>query len=296
MKDHRTVCFYHSRDLDGWASAAIVLKAHPHVMLIGWDYGSPIPLELIDTADDIFIADICFPTEIMNQIHFSGKGFIWCDHHETSIKLSKEHPFGSCAGIRDINYGACELTWMELFPKDPMPEAIEYLGAYDCFRHKKQEMLYSHTVMKFQWAARAFIEGPEDAKNMLLDSPPVISDWLHSGFAIKNYLDVEAKSIYKSAFPVFWHGHMMLFINRDRFNPINFGIDYHKQGFAVFGCFCLKGGKWTFSLYNDDGKVNVAEICEAEGGGGHAGAAGFVKPAEWITELFRYATIGGSKG
>jgi len=289
------VCFYHSRDLDGWASAAIVQKAHPHVKLIGWDYGDPIPQLDIDAADDIFIADICFPPKIMNEIHFSGKGFIWCDHHDSAIKLSKKHPFGKCFGRRDENFGACELIWMEFMPNVLMPNAIEYLGAYDCFRHKKQEKWYEDRILSFQWAARAFIKDPEGVKDMLLDSFSDMELWLTYGFGIKSYLNMEALGIYENAFPVYWHGYKMLFLNRERFNPINYGIDYHKDGFDVFGCFWFKEGQWTFSLYNDNGKVNVGDICTAEGGGGHAGAAGFVKPAEWITELFSYILSGGSK-
>jgi len=294
---NKTVCFYHSRDLDGWASAAIVQKAHPEVKLVGWDYGDPIPQEQIDEADDIFIVDICFPADVMNEIHFSGKGFIWCDHHESAIKESNLHPFGKCFGRRDVNFGACELTWFEFIPEDPILLAIEYLGAYDCFRHQKKEEWYSERTRQFQWAARAFIEGPEDVKNMILDSTFSISKWTQAGYSILSYLEVEARSIYKNRFPVRWHGHSMLFINREMFNPVNYKIDYHKDGFDVFGCFWYKEGKWHFSLYNDNGKVNVAEICKAEGGGGHPGAAGFVKDADWIGQLFGYTvwSDGGPK-
>ena len=292
------VCFYHSRDLDGWASAAIVQKAHPHVKLIGWTYGDPIPQLDIDAADDIFIADICFPPVVMNQIHFSGKGFIWCDHHESAINMAKEHAFSKAAGRRDENFGACELTWLEFHPDEVMPQTIEFLGAYDCFRHKEKEEWYSDKVLSFQWAARAFIRDPEGVKEMLLDSFSGMELWLTYGFGIKSYLNREALSIYKNAFPIVWHGHRMLFLNKERFNPINYGIDYHKDGYAVFGCFWFEKGKWQFSLYNDNKKVNVAVICVSEGGGGHAGAAGFVKDAEWINELFEYFTKdkGGSKG
>lgn len=291
----KAVCFYHSRDLDGWASAAIVQKAHPHVKLVGWDYGDPIPQQDIDEADNIIIVDICFPPDVMNEIHFSGKGFIWCDHHE-SIKDAKKHPFGAAFGKREINFGACELTWFEFFPKNPIPLPIEFLGAYDCFRHKSQPEWYQDKVLYFQWAARAFINDPEGVKDMILvDSFSDMDLWLTYGFAIRAYLNMEALGFYKNTFPVNWHGHSMLFINRERFNPVNFGIDYHKDGFDVFGCFWLKEGKWHFSLYNDNGKVNVADICKAEGGGGHAGAAGFVKNIEWITELSRYTT-GGDGG
>jgi len=44
------------------------------------------------------------------------------------------------------------------------------------------------------------------------------------------------------------------------------------------GCACFHMGPdkmLNFSLYNDDGKVDVSVIAKQFGGGGHAGAAGF---------------------
>ena len=38
----------------------------------------------------------------------------------------------------------------------------------------------------------------------------------------------------------------------------------------------MKDGRWTVSLYNENGKFDVSEIAKLMGGGGHAGAAGFV--------------------
>ena len=65
-------------------------------------------------------------------------------------------------------------------------------------------------------------------------------------------------------------------INRERFNPIDFGIDYHKDGYDGCACFHYANGKWNFSLYNDNGIVDCSLIAKQYGGGGHKGASGFV--------------------
>ena len=66
-------------------------------------------------------------------------------------------------------------------------------------------------------------------------------------------------------------------INEKRFNPINFGIDYHKDGFDGCACFWYDSlKKIRFSLYNDNGKVDCSKIAANFGGGGHKGASGFV--------------------
>ena len=65
-------------------------------------------------------------------------------------------------------------------------------------------------------------------------------------------------------------------INKERFNPINFNIDYHSEGYDGAACFYrTKDGKWSFSLYNDNGKVDCSVIAKSFGGGGHFSASGF---------------------
>lgn len=97
-----------------------------------------------------------------------------------------------------------------------------------------------------------------------------------SGYSIYNYLCAEAESDYKNVFTITLSGYKVAMLNKQRFNPINFGIDYHKDGYDAFLCFHYANKKWNFSLYNDNGKVDVSVICKEFGGGGHAGAAGFV--------------------
>lgn len=67
-----------------------------------------------------------------------------------------------------------------------------------------------------------------------------------------------------------------LAVNQERFNPINFGIDYHKEAYDGYACFWYNKGKWNWSLYNDNGEVDCSVIAKQYGGGGHPGASGFV--------------------
>ena len=60
------------------------------------------------------------------------------------------------------------------------------------------------------------------------------------------------------------------------FNPINFELDYHGDGYDGAMCFHYLKGKWSVSLYNDNSKVDVSAIAKSYKGGGHRGAAGFV--------------------
>lgn len=168
----KTVCIYHSIDLDGWMSAAIVkhwFKTNfssnsirniniektsfgiatidysnsdriEFLDFIDYNYGQPIPD--LSKYDRVIMCDISFPKEEMENIAKSGIGisnFIWIDHHISAIKdVSETHFAKTFQGLRNIKFAACELTWKYFFPNEPMPEIVRLLGRYDCFGYKSK--------------------------------------------------------------------------------------------------------------------------------------------------------------
>lgn len=291
----KTICIYHSRDLDGWCSAAIVKKKFPDAELIGWDYGMDEPsignpedteLGIVFPKDShVILVDVSFSPMKMKEFREKLKmHFIWIDHHKSTIQDSVDGNYQGMAGMRGIEYAACELTWGYFFPDKDIPHAVKYLGMYDSFRHINETPEIQRKVMEFQYAARAFITGPEDCWILFKMDCDRRKEWFDVGAGIMQYLKTEAKQIVKKAFPVEIDDCRFLMLNRERFNPANFDIDYHGDGFDGFGCFWFDGLVWTFSLYNANGEVDVSEVAKKFGGGGHTGAAGFT--TKDISEFF----------
>jgi oligoribonuclease NrnB/cAMP/cGMP phosphodiesterase (DHH superfamily) len=342
----KIACIYHSIDLDGWMSAAIVkhwfVNQHPegqinnhlineevfnyedvNIDFIGYNYGQPIPD--LSEYDKVIVCDISFPANIMLNM---WEKLIWIDHHISAINQVRdycdEYDYDSSKpiGLRDIKYAACELTWKYFFPNDTMPEIVRLLGRYDCFGHKlSNEEISEHNhllninplirsdsehnrlcelerkfteetnVLEFQYGARSCISNYEDAYKYLVNTidNPVGVNMVHlQGKGIYQYLCTEAKQSYKNGFEiklderingfpnsVEFKTRKFICINKERFNPINFGIDYHKDGYDGCTCFHYANGIWNFSLYNDNGLVDCSIIAKQFGGGGHKGAAGF---------------------
>jgi len=291
----KVICIYHSRDLDGWMSAAIVklwydqdvlkkqteeaekkngsFAAYPTLELIGWDYGQPIPN--LHSGEQIIMVDICFPKETMQKLGENGYGNLrWIDHHISAIKEMKIDGFPEPSGLRNIHFAACELTWKYLFPDDNMPEIVRLLGRYDCFGHKGTDEELK--VLEFQYGARASLFDVDTCYQALKDWNENLEHTIQvAGYNIYNYLCTEAESSYKKIFPVELDGYKFACVNRERFNPINFGIDYHKDGYDGFACFWYEDGQFSYSLYNDNGEVDCSVIAKNRGGGGHKGASGF---------------------
>jgi oligoribonuclease NrnB/cAMP/cGMP phosphodiesterase (DHH superfamily) len=92
----KTVVVYHSIDLDGWMSAAIVkhwftlevakrseLRNEDMTWLhkidfIGYNYGQPIPD--LSEYDKVIMCDVSFPKDIMMKL-FTDNKLTWIDHH-----------------------------------------------------------------------------------------------------------------------------------------------------------------------------------------------------------------------
>ncbi len=323
----KIICIYHSRDLDGWMSAAIVKKKIidskkpliirnsdknegwvefnvprieekeiseseiDRLVFLGWDYGDSIPD--LSEYDKIIMADISLPKPVMLELATVGK-LTWIDHHisairENSALIDVVQCEGNESQIRlNPKFAACELTWQYFFTEEQMPEIVRLLGRYDCFGHKGTEE--EQKVLEFQYAARAYVSNYEEAYNLLWDwSIDTENNMLRVGEGIYQYLCTEAKQTYKKAFSIellednntedetcLCYTRKFLCVNQERFNPINFGIDYHKEGYDGFACFWYKENKWMFSLYNDNGNVDCSVIAKQYGGGGHFGASGFV--------------------
>lgn len=274
------ICIYHSRDLDGWMSAAIVKLKYPDTELLGWDYGQPLPSweDVID-GHKVVMVDVSFPPETMMLYH-QFNDLTWIDHHISAIKDMAAAADYIIPGIRDTSKAACELAWEYFFPNQRMPELVRLLGRYDCFGHKGTPE--ERRVMEFQYGARQLINSAElalanlevSAKGERYDSI-ICDDILNNGAAIYDYLLTDARNIYKRIFPINIDGYKFACVNQDRFNPASFGIDYHADGYDGFACFWYNGKHYNYSLYNDNGKVDCSELAKARGGGGHRGASGF---------------------
>lgn len=304
----KTICIYHSRDLDGWMSAAIVkywytehvktgkFTSLDNIDFLDWDYGDEIPN--LSEYDKVIMVDISFPKEeMLNLWQNKGLNFHWVDHHVSAIKKmedahenisSEMYPI---QGFRNTQLAACELTWFYFMPDEPLPEIVRLLGAYDIFRHKNTNE--EQKVLEFQYGARAYIENYNKAYYFLKqeienDKSNMMEEILKSGEGIYKYLCTEAQKIYKKGFTIYLQEkthddgkivgvkfRKFICFNKERFNLSNFNIDYYEDGYVGIASFFHDGKRWEVTLYSDKDNVDCSTIAESFGGGGHKHAAGF---------------------
>lgn len=274
-------CFFHSSDLDGHCSGAIVKDKFPACEMLGIDYGQPFPFDKIAPGESVYMVDFCLqPFDDMERLN-SMCSLHWIDHHANgSIDEATSRGFLASGGQSlAVGKAACELVWGYLYPDDTaLPLAVYLLGRYDIWKHDEDQR-----ILPFQYGMRQF-------ENTWPDN----HDFWNSMFAAGNNecgavaRDGELLLAYEGnqnakfckayAFETELNGNRAICANRGLTNSKVFDSVYDPKKHELMITFVrLKppAGKWTVSLYSTRNDVDCGEIAKSFGGGGHKGAAGF---------------------
>ncbi|HEU0080634.1 MAG TPA: phosphoesterase [Candidatus Paceibacterota bacterium] len=131
----KTICIYHKDCTDGTAAAAIVLRKHPDAVLYPLGHGyDPRELEPIlasvEKGDRILTVDCAIGAR---EFLAAGHAVTTIDHHVGAqgeyAKLAAENP--AYTFIFDEKHSGAGLTWITLFPDEPMPELVKLVEDQD---------------------------------------------------------------------------------------------------------------------------------------------------------------------
>lgn len=277
-------CFYHSADLDGHCSGAIIRAKYPECVMIGTDYNRPFNWDCIGPDEIVYMVDMSLqPFDRMVRLADTCGHLVWIDHHKTAMD-----DYSKCGrhigGLREIGKAACELVW-EYFSPDPVltPAPVYLLGRYDVFD------LEDDTVLHFQYGMRALDTDPADPKTIALWETLLclddrirdriadrIEDICCAGRHILNYINTDnGKYARSAAFSVELDGMRCIAINKMATNSQLFDSVWNQDRYDAMLAFGWRNGGWVVSLYSDKPDVDVSRVAKNHGGGGHANAAGF---------------------
>ncbi len=272
--------YFHSADLDGHCSAAIVKMKYPGAELIGINYGQEINYNNFSENEIVIMVD--FSLQPFNEmIKLSQKvgldKLVWIDHHKSAIEDANKLNF-ECPGVRISGFAACELTWNYFFPDRKIPEAIKLLGRYDVWD------LSNPDVLPFQMGIRLEHTWP-DNQNMWQDyfnnqSNNLVKNTIKNGKLILKYQKQENEKYTNScAFEIEFEGYKAICINKLLTSSQLFDSVYDPNKHDIMITFGLrKNGIWTISFYTTKENIDcsiIAKNCKtAITAGGHKGAAG----------------------
>jgi oligoribonuclease NrnB/cAMP/cGMP phosphodiesterase (DHH superfamily) len=270
-------CFYHSADLDGHCSGAIVKLQYPDCEMVGINYGQEIDLDSISPGEVVYMVDFCLqPFSGMESLNKICE-LHWIDHHaKGSIDEAHNRGFLASGGqLLEVGRAGCELTWEYLHGDAPVPRMVYLLGRYDVWKHDEDP-----DILPFQYGMRNFDNTLPDNvqfwESAMFFNP---NEVVRTGRTILDYEDKQNAKFCKAyAFETELNGMVGVCVNKGFTNSKVFDSVYDPARHHMMITFCrLKpaAGKWTVSLYSTRDDVDCGAIAKSYGGGGHKGAAGF---------------------
>jgi oligoribonuclease NrnB/cAMP/cGMP phosphodiesterase (DHH superfamily) len=266
-------CFYHSADLDGHCSGAIVRKAYPQAELIGINYDDDFPWEKLNKNELVFMVDFSLePFSDMERLNDSCL-LMWVDHHKTSIEDAHKNGFLAKRGQSlEVGRAACELVWDWLFP-NKRNETVRLLGRYDVWDLQQN-------TLELQNGLRLNDTLPtnDELWNNLLSEhwSSKLTEAIKYGEVLLKKQKMDNKSYAKAcSFDTEIDGLKVIALNRGFTNSKIFDSVYDPEKHDAMMTFIWRKGQWTVTLYSDKEDVDGSIVCKARGGGGHKGAAGF---------------------
>lgn len=269
-------CFYHSADLDGHCSGAIVKIRYPECQLFGIDHGQQFPWDEVDTQDTVIMVDFSLqPFSDMIKLKEKCKELIWIDHHKTAIDEYNRNENVLISGLRKIGRAGCELTWDYLCPGIDIPLSVYYLGRYDVWDHSNENTL------SFQYGMRLEDTNPNNIDfwmKRLVRFDRGLSAIKDRGKIVLNYIKMDNKKYVDAcAFPIIFEGFSFIAVNKMLTNSQLFDSIYDENKYDGMLTFGWRNRRWVVSMYsnNKSKPIDCGEIARKYGGGGHVGAAGF---------------------
>jgi len=268
-----TYIFYHKADHDGCLSAFLVKdwldKQNRKYCLMPCDYGCE-PYDRLEEikGNQVFLLDFCFEKEgVMQRIKDDSKSFIWIDHHQKAIQMFQDL---NIQGLQTKEESACMLTFRYLYPDTRMPEAVERIGLFDCWKHEDRK-----EIIGFEYYLQSR-ELPPDGMEwqfILTLNSEDCDEYSNFGWVSYRKDQILNKKILEDfSFETVLHGYKILAVNTQTKGSLGFGTRLKEYDFCI--SFVFTGKLWKYSVYSSSN--DCAEFSHRfYGGGGHKGAAGF---------------------
>jgi len=264
-------CFYHSADLDGKCSGAIVKQVYPECEMIGINYGEEFPWGDLVLNETVFMVDFSLqPFSDMFRLN-EITNLVWIDHHISAIEEANKNNFFAYRQILVNDMAACESVWNYFYSSIPIPKVVHLLGRYDVWD------LIDGTL-ELQNGMRLNDTSPENQKfwGNLFSNDVAVDDLIQTGAILLKKQNIDNELHAKScAFETELDGLKVIAMNTNFLSSIAFKSVWDSDKYDAMLAFIFRKKFWSVSLYTDKDGIDVSKVCKARGGGGHKQAAGF---------------------
>lgn len=277
------ICIYHDNCIDGFTAAWAVWKRFPDAEFIPASYGQEPPYEQCE-GEHVFIVDFSYPAEKLMSLSQVTRSVVVIDHHKSAKEqlavlpqllidaCYTDHAPGLSAQF-DMNRSGAGMAWDFFHPDTERPSLVDHVEDRDLWKFELDGTKEVHEyATTFDRTFEAWDELNE-AVNWRR------SEVIPAGTALLRKFERQIEEIVTS-----WEkkphsgmisGYSVPFINEsycfasELGNRLSVG-----RPFAVVFRVSAEGTHYSLRSQKDGG-VDVAEIAQKYGGGGHRNAAGF---------------------
>lgn len=274
--------------MDGITSAAIVGKKFPNadIKFMGCQYGDNSSTKIRGQSfDKVIIVDFSFGKDAVDKnirpalVRKNGE-LIWIDHHKTAMNKHKElWEDKSILGFRDLEMAGCELAWKYFFPNKEAPAVVKYVGDRDMWEFK-----YGETTKLFSEGLHSLTKYPYDEiwKSLLDNDKEQMGHLYDIGRILTEAKKHRIQKSFSSGKEIMFEGHRCIAINTNHDTSDVGEFGYKDNDYPIVAIWSYRAGSFiNVSLRSKT--VNVREIAEKYGGGGHDLAAAFSIDAKDLT-------------
>lgn len=289
----RTICIYHANCCDGFAAAWAARRAlGPYVEFIPAQYKTAPP----DVSGaDVVIVDFSYKRPVLEQMALTARSILVLDHHKTaqSDLAGLPEPVGgqweahrSAAGnpaaLFDMSRSGAQMAWDFFFPDDERPFLIDVVADRDLWRwqiamsRELNAVIASHPFDFTEWNTLA---------RKLLNSSGV-EGMAAEGAAILRAHDKLVEQVIATSKRHMRIGDYVVPVAAAPYALASDVAGRMAQGQPFAATYVDGPSCRTFSLRSrgDGTALDVQDIAQSYGGGGHSSAAGFSMPVGWEGE------------
>lgn len=156
-----------------------------------------------------------------------------------------------------------------------IPMVLRYIDDYDVWRRALDPNTEYFHYAFFGVSGKDDVMGDLWSGLIYNQDLRVVETFLQAGEAITRYMKANSKSMMRNAFVSSIDGIEVLCLNGYG-NSSVFGEEIKNYPACCIFHYDGQHHNWKYSMYSDNEKgIDVAQICESHGGGGHVHAAGF---------------------
>jgi oligoribonuclease NrnB/cAMP/cGMP phosphodiesterase (DHH superfamily) len=279
-ESRKILCIWHDFCTDGMASAWVVHHKFGagNVEFFGGAYGQPAPCESLIKGKDIYLVDFSYDIDTMRKMAKLANSVTILDHHKSAeLAIQPLLDEGIVQGTFASDKSGALLTWAWLFPDDRPPILLEHVSDRDLWKFdlddsREVEAALSSYPMEIdtwdQLMVGSLGDYIKEGKAILRSQRQKIKQHLVS---TQRTVELAGYRVPMANVPYAWASEAGELMYANKPFSISFVIQRDNVKFS------LRSAKHT--------GVDVREIAEIYGGGGHNGAAGFETDFEFLKDL-----------